>query len=158
MSYTAFPSTTFAAAPGVNDDTTKGYVIGSQWTDTSVSPRRIYLCTDASAGAAVWINAGGVSAHPSLTSLGWAASGHTGSVTSVAAFAGVLDRTVGAVTSGVTTTAPSLAGVCPASFFAEAPSAVEPASPAGPPARSSPPQLAANMTRGRAAAVAKREK
>ena len=101
MSYTAFPSTTFAAAPGVNDDTTKGYVIGSQWTDTSVSPRRIYLCTDASAGAAVWINAGGVSAHPSLTSLGWAASGHTGSVTSVAAFdAGGAAQSVAATLDG----------------------------------------------------------
>ena len=86
MSYTAFPSATFAAAPGVNDDTTKGYVVGSQWTDTSVSPRVIYLCTNASAGAAVWVNAGGVTAHTGLTSLGWTGSGHTGANTSVAGF------------------------------------------------------------------------
>lgn len=87
MSYTAFPSATFAAAPTVNDDTTKGYVVGSQWTDTSVSPRVIYLCTNASAGAAVWVNAaGGVTAHTALTALGWTASGHTGANTSVAGF------------------------------------------------------------------------
>jgi len=88
MAFTTFPSAAFAAAPTANDDTTRGYVVGSQWTDTSASPRRIYLCTDASVGAAVWVNAGGVSAHPSLTSLGWAASGHTGTVTSVATFDG----------------------------------------------------------------------
>ena len=101
MSYTAFPSTTFAAAPGVNDDTTKGYVVGSQWTDTSVSPRVIYLCTNASAGAAVWVNAGGVTAHTGLTALGWTASGHTGANTSVAAFtAGGAAQTVAATADG----------------------------------------------------------
>jgi hypothetical protein len=86
MSYTAFPSTTLASAPSVNDDSTKGYVVGSQWTDTSVSPRVIYLCTDASVGAAVWVSAGGVTAHTALTALGWTGSGHTGANTSVAGF------------------------------------------------------------------------
>jgi hypothetical protein len=86
MAYTDFPSTTRAAAPGVSNDSTQGFVVGSQWVDTSVSPRRIYLCTDASTGAAVWINAGGVTAHPSLTTLGWSASGHTGTTNSVACF------------------------------------------------------------------------
>ena len=86
MSYTAFPSTSFAAAPGINDDNTKGYVVGSQWTDTSVAPRVIYLCTNASTGAAVWEAAGGVTAHTALTALGWTASGHTGANTSVAGF------------------------------------------------------------------------
>lgn len=88
MAYTDFPSTTRAAAPGVSNDSTQGFVVGSQWVDTSVSPRRIYLCTDASAGAAVWINAGGVTAHPSLSTLGWSASGHTGTANSVACFSG----------------------------------------------------------------------
>ncbi len=101
MSYTAFPSTTFAAAPGINDDTTKGYVVGSQWTDTSVSPRVIYLCTNASTGAAVWVNAGGVTAHTGLTALGWTGSGHTGANTSVAAFtAGGAAQTVAATADG----------------------------------------------------------
>jgi len=86
MSYTAFPSASFAAVPTATDDNTKGYVVGSQWTNTAASPRAIYLCTDASTGAAVWVNAGGVTAHTALTSLGWTASGHTGANTSVAGF------------------------------------------------------------------------
>jgi hypothetical protein len=101
MSYTTFPSATFAAAPGVNDDTTKGYVVGSQWTDTSVSPRVIYLCTNASAGAAVWVNAGGVTAHTGLTALGWTGSGHTGANTSVAGFtSGGAAQTIQATADG----------------------------------------------------------
>lgn len=88
MAYNTFPSVTRASAPGVANDSSQGFVVGSQWTDTSVAPRKIYLCTDASAGAAVWINAGGVTAHTGLTALGWSASGHTGTVTSVAAFDG----------------------------------------------------------------------
>jgi hypothetical protein len=101
MSYTTLPSATFAAAPGVNDDTTKGYVVGSQWTDTSVSPRVIYLCTNASAGAAVWVNAGGVTAHTGLTALGWTGSGHTGANTSVAGFtSGGAAQTIQATADG----------------------------------------------------------
>jgi len=86
MSYTDFPSTTAAAAPGATDDNTKGYVVGSQWVDTSVSPRKIYLCTNATTGGAVWVNAGGVTAHTALTSLAWGSAGHTGSTNSVACF------------------------------------------------------------------------
>jgi hypothetical protein len=88
MSFTAFPSTTSAGAPGLTDDNTKGYVVGSQWVDTSVSPRKVYLCTNAATGAATWVSAGGVTAHPSLTTLGWSASGHTGTAQSVACFDG----------------------------------------------------------------------
>ena len=86
MSYTAFPSASFAAVPTATDDNTKGYVVGSQWTNTAASPRAIYLCTDASTAAAVWVSAGGVTAHTGLTALGWTASGHTGANTSVAGF------------------------------------------------------------------------
>ena len=101
MAFTTFPSAAFAAVPTANDDTTKGYVVGSQWTDTSASPRRIYLCTDASLGAAVWVNAGGVTAHTGLTALGWSASGHTGTVTSVATFdAGGAAQSVAATQDG----------------------------------------------------------
>lgn len=86
MSYQTFPSKTGAGAPGVTDDNTKGFVVGSQWIDTSVAPRKAYICTDASTGAAAWVSAGGVSAHPSLSTLGWSASGHTGTANSVACF------------------------------------------------------------------------
>ena len=88
MAYNTFPSVTRASAPGVGDDSTQGFVVGSQWTDTSAAPRKIYLCTDASAGAAVWVSAGGVTAHTGLTTLGWSAAGHTGTSQSVACFDG----------------------------------------------------------------------
>jgi len=88
MAYTEFPSTSRASAPGVGDDSTQGFVVGSQWVDTSAAPRRIYLCTDATAGAAVWVSAGGVTAHTGLTTLGWSAAGHTGTTNSVACFDG----------------------------------------------------------------------
>ena len=86
MAYNTFPSVTRASAPGVGNDSTQGFVVGSQWTDTSAAPRQIYLCTDASAGAAVWVSAGGVTAHTGLTTLGWSAAGHTGTTNSVACF------------------------------------------------------------------------
>lgn len=88
MAYNTFPSTTRAAAPVAANDSTQGFVVGSQWVDTSVAPRRIYLCTNASVGAAVWIAAGGVSAHSSLSTLDWGSSGHTGTANSVACFNG----------------------------------------------------------------------
>jgi len=40
--------------PGAADDATQGYARGSQWINTSVSPSLAYVCTDNSAGAAVW--------------------------------------------------------------------------------------------------------
>lgn len=43
-----------AGAPGVGDDVNDGYVAGSLWVDTSGSPSELYLCTDNTAGAAVW--------------------------------------------------------------------------------------------------------
>ena len=86
MAYTTFPSTTSASTPTTADDNTKGYVVGSQWIHTGVSPRVVYICTNATTGGATWIIAGGVSAHSSLTNLGWSASGHTGTANSVACF------------------------------------------------------------------------
>jgi len=42
-----------AVAPVVGDDNTGGYGIGSLWFDTTA--HRLYTCTDASTGAAIWI-------------------------------------------------------------------------------------------------------
>jgi hypothetical protein len=86
MSYVLPPQATKAGAPGVTDDNTKGYVIGSAIIDTSVAPRTVYICTNAATGAATWASAGGISSHPSLSTLGWSASGHTGTTNSVACF------------------------------------------------------------------------
>jgi hypothetical protein len=88
MSYILPPQSTKNGSPTSSDDSSKGYVLGSVIVDTSVSPRVAYVCTNAAAGAATWANAGGVSAHPSLSTLGWSASGHTGTTNSVACFDG----------------------------------------------------------------------
>ena len=88
MSYKINPQVVRAAAPTVNDDSSQGFVVGSAWVDTSATPDALYLCTSAALGAATWLNAGGVTAHPGLTDLGWSASGHTGTATSVATFDG----------------------------------------------------------------------
>lgn len=49
------PKPNYAAttAPTVGDDTADGYTVGSVWIDTTAD--KIYLCVDASLGAAVWI-------------------------------------------------------------------------------------------------------
>jgi hypothetical protein len=88
MSYALPPQTTKAGIPSATDDSSKGFVLGSVIVDTSVSPRKAYVCTNAAVGAATWVDAGGVSAHPSLSTLGWSASGHTGTTNSVACFSG----------------------------------------------------------------------
>lgn len=46
-------------APTVNDDSGDGYSVGSQWIDTTND--KAYVCVDASAGAAVWVEQGGSS-------------------------------------------------------------------------------------------------
>jgi hypothetical protein len=45
------------AAPTVNDDITLGYAIGSKWLDTTGGD--LYICEDATNGAAVWTLVGG---------------------------------------------------------------------------------------------------
>lgn len=46
----------FAAttAPGVGNDSTQGYSPGSHWINGATNPDTAYICTDATAGAAVW--------------------------------------------------------------------------------------------------------
>lgn len=101
MSYKINPQVVRAAAPTVNDDSSQGFVVGSAWVDTSATPDALYLCTSAALGAATWLNAGGVTAHPGLTDLGWSASGHTGTATSVATFdAGGAAQSVAATQDG----------------------------------------------------------
>ncbi len=43
-------------APGVTNDTTEGYSIGSIWIDTTASPRAVYQCVDSATDAAIWKN------------------------------------------------------------------------------------------------------
>lgn len=88
MSFAVSPQTVRASAPGVANDVSQGFVIGSMWVDTSATPDALYICTSNAAGAATWVSAGGVTAHPSLSTLGWSASGHTGTANSVACFSG----------------------------------------------------------------------
>ena len=90
MSFAVSPQTARASAPGASNDSTQGFVIGSMWVDTSTAPDTLYICTSAAAGAATWITAAGTTDHSLLDSisLGWAASGHTGTTNSVACFNG----------------------------------------------------------------------
>jgi hypothetical protein len=44
----------FGRAPLVTDDATSGFTSGSVWSDTSASPRRLYVAQDVTPGAAVW--------------------------------------------------------------------------------------------------------
>lgn len=43
-----------ARLPSVNDDITKGFIVGSQWYDTTINPATVYICCDNTAGAAQW--------------------------------------------------------------------------------------------------------
>lgn len=88
MSYALSPQAVRAAAPTTSDDNTQGFVVGSIWVDTSATPDAAYICTSAATGAATWVAAGGVTSHPSLSTLGWSSSGHTGTANSVACFTG----------------------------------------------------------------------
>lgn len=44
--------------PAVTDDSGDGYGVGSVWINISASPRRVYVCTNPSLGAAVWLQSG----------------------------------------------------------------------------------------------------
>lgn len=44
-------------APGVSDDSTAGYAVGSSWFNLTAD--KAYVCLDATAGAAVWKEVGG---------------------------------------------------------------------------------------------------
>lgn len=88
MSYRLNPQVVRAGAPTASDDSSKGFVVGSVWVDTTPSPDAVYICSSATAGAATWVSAGGITAHPSLSTLDWASSGHTGTNNSVACFTG----------------------------------------------------------------------
>lgn len=104
MAYKLPPQYTKSGAPSATDDGTKGYVLGSVIIDTSASPREAYVCTNPATGAATWVRSGGTSpSHPSLTTLGWSASGHTGPAgnPTVAAFNNLgVAQTVAATTDG----------------------------------------------------------
>ena len=45
-----------STAPTASDDSSAGYAKGSRWIDTTSSPNEVYECSDASVGAAVWLN------------------------------------------------------------------------------------------------------
>ena len=43
-----------ATAPGMGDDSAAGFDRGHAWVNTSTTPDSLYVCLDASVGAAVW--------------------------------------------------------------------------------------------------------
>lgn len=57
--YTAIKDNlTAVGAPTFSNDTNDGYSVSSIWINTSASPRAVYMATDVTAGAAVWLNLG----------------------------------------------------------------------------------------------------
>ena len=43
------------ATPTVTDDSDIGYSVDSIWVDSTPTPTLVYICTDATAGAAIWL-------------------------------------------------------------------------------------------------------
>jgi hypothetical protein len=78
MSYALPPQVVRAGAPTVTDDSAAGFVVGSEIVDSSTTPRTLYVCLDATPGAAVWSVGSGV-----VVSDGWYGSGVDGSLTTV---------------------------------------------------------------------------
>lgn len=56
-----------AGPPTVDDDSSDGFGVGSPWVD--VANGRSYLCVDASAGAAVWVEVSAIAAIQNLAAL-----------------------------------------------------------------------------------------
>lgn len=54
MSYLPPSTPTKVSAPGLTDDSSKGYVVGSKLVVTSVTPRTVYVCTSNGIGTATW--------------------------------------------------------------------------------------------------------
>jgi hypothetical protein len=54
--------------PTTTDDTSAGYAIGSEWINTTASPRTVWKASDVTASAAVWVQSG-VASVPTLTAV-----------------------------------------------------------------------------------------
>lgn len=86
MSFTVSAQVVRTSAPSTTDDASKGFVVGSVWVNSTPSPYDLYICSSAAVGAATWVLAVGANSHPDFTTLGWSASGHTGTASSAATF------------------------------------------------------------------------
>lgn len=71
-------STVSATAPGITNDSSDGYSVGSHWWDTATGI--IYTCTDATEGAAVWGNLAPSSISYPLTHTGLVHDAESGSL------------------------------------------------------------------------------
>ena len=72
-----------SAAPGVDDDSTDGYGVGSRWLDTT--GEKEYVCTSASIGAAVWVETTGGGGGGAFTDLSDVPAAYTGAAGKVVA-------------------------------------------------------------------------
>jgi len=88
MAYKLAQQVARATTPTANDDADAGFVVGSLWINTAVTPRAAYVCTESTVGNAGWELVGTLTSHPAYPDLQWAICGHDGTTTSVAGFTG----------------------------------------------------------------------
>lgn len=60
-------NTTATTAPGVSDDVSLGYSVGSHWSD--ITADLTYVCIDATAGAAIWSESAGGASVPTVVTI-----------------------------------------------------------------------------------------
>ena len=76
---TGFRKIDATVAPGVSNDDTEGYQVGSAWFD--VTNDKAYICVDASTGAAVWLGLGTAATPTETVVLSYALGDETTSLT-----------------------------------------------------------------------------
>lgn len=107
-----FDNLTATTDPGVSNDTTESYVVGSMWIN--VTDDKSFICLDNSTGAAVWTEVTASVSAPSMTQTELTGTTHTVDNTDLA---GSVVRRLNNAAAITVTVAPSLTGTEPCTFI-----------------------------------------